>query len=316
MAAGRPSIGSSAPVCRIGRTALPLAQRACTARDGPRPATAGARHQPGRSLNLRSAGQRNWPLTFEATDDHGVATSAELRIIQTSGDGENITSSERVVSLTGSGPPRKRRFTHVFDLARSGLTVGNDVIVQLSVRDNRQPRAQVVRSASVILRWPPDTIGMATDLDGLAQQVLCYFRSQRQIIIDAEALSATAEVFGRRSMALDAIGNTSTHCGCAAASSSRGAAETSAAAHQRCRLQARTTAAHADEHAGANDHEDGAPRGRVEKCSPRYRTCSAGGGVPLDPHPGLVAQAAARDGIPNAAAVYSAALHSLTRPCA
>ena len=194
----------------VAEPALPRAQRRLhrieMMRDQPPQVRA---LQPAQSLNLRSAEQRNWPLAFEATDDHGVATSAELRIIQTSGDGENITSSERVVPLSGSGPPRTRRFAYVFDLARSGLTVGNDVIVQLSVRDNRQPTPQVMRSASVILRWPPDAIGMATGLDGLAQQVLpAYFRSQRQIIIDAEALirdkrKLSADVFAKRS---DAIG--------------------------------------------------------------------------------------------------------------
>jgi hypothetical protein len=194
----------------VTEPALPLAQRRLhrigVVRDQPPQVRA---LRPAQSLNLRSTGQRNWPLAFEASDDYGVAASAELRIIQTSGDGENITSSERVVPLSGSGPPRRRRFTYVFDLVRSGLTMGNDVIVQLTVRDNRQPRAQVGSSASVILRWPPETIGMATGLDGLAQQVLpAYFRSQRQIIVDAEALirdkrKLSADVFAKRS---DAIG--------------------------------------------------------------------------------------------------------------
>ena len=256
----------------VTEPALPLAQRRLhrieMVRDQPPQVRA---TQPGQSLNLRSAGQRNWPLAFEATDDHGVATSAELRIIQTSGDGENITSSERVVPLNGSGPPRKRRFTHVFDLARSGLTVGNDVIVQLSVRDNRQPRAQVVRSASVILRWPPDTIGMATGLDGLAQQVLpAYFRSQRQIIIDAEALirdkrKFSADVFAKRS---DAIG-VDQHALRLRYGQFLGeeAAETRPLPTSDAEVAGSdTSAAHADEHAGANDHEDGAtPGSRVEE---------------------------------------------------
>jgi hypothetical protein len=222
--------------------------------------------QPVQSLNLRSAGQRSWPLAFEATDDHGVATSAELRIIQTSGDGENITSSERVVPLNGSGPPRKRRFTHVFDLARSGLTVGNDVIVQLSVRDNRQPRAQVVRSASVILRWPPDAIGMATGLDGLAQQVLpAYFRSQRQIIIDAEALirdkrKFSADVFAKRS---DAIG-VDQHALRLRYGQFLGeeAAETKPLpTSDGDATNAEESTAHADEHADASEHADDATPG-------------------------------------------------------
>lgn len=160
---------------------------------------------PAQSLSLRKAGQQRWPLVFEATDDYGIATRGELRIIQTSGEGENISSSERTLSLTGSGPAQARRFAYVFDLARSGLTVGNDVIVQLTVRDNRQPRAQQVRSSSVILRWPPENLDMATGLDGLMQQVLpAYFRSQRQIIIDAEKLigerrKLTQDVFTERS---------------------------------------------------------------------------------------------------------------------
>ncbi len=164
---------------------------------------------PTQSLSSRKPGQPSWPLAFAATDDHGVAARAELRIIQTSGEGENISASERTLTLNASGPARKRRFGYVVDLARSGLTVGNDVIVQLTVRDNRQPRPQVVRSASVILRWPQEDVGIATGLDGLMQQVLpAYFRSQRQIIIDAEKLiserrTLTAGDFGKRS---DAIG--------------------------------------------------------------------------------------------------------------
>ena len=163
---------------------------------------------PAQSLSLRKPGQQTWPLAFEATDDHGVAARAELRIIQTSGEGENISASERSLSLNASGPAKTRRFAYVFDLARSGLTVGNDVVVQLSVRDNRQPRPQVVRSASVILRWPPEEVGMAAGLDGLMQQVLpAYFRSQRQIIMDAEKLipeqrTLTSDVFGKRSNAI------------------------------------------------------------------------------------------------------------------
>ncbi|MGV8923921.1 MAG: hypothetical protein ACOH1L_11345 [Thermomonas sp.] len=164
---------------------------------------------PAQSLSLRKPGQQTWPVVFEATDDHGIAARAELRIIQTSGEGENISSSERSLSLAGSGMAKARRFGYVFDLARSGLTVGNDVIVQLTIRDNRQPRSQQVRSASVILRWPPENVDMTTGLDGLMQQVLpAYFRSQRQIIIDAEKLigerrKLTTDVFTKRS---DAIG--------------------------------------------------------------------------------------------------------------
>ena len=194
----------------VSEPALPAAQRRLHRIDmiGDEPPQVRAT-TPTQSLSLRKPGQLAWPVVFEAIDDYGVAARAELRIIQTSGEGENISASERTLSLNASGPARKRRFAYVFDLARSGLTVGNDVIVQLSVRDTRQPRPQTVRSASVILRWPPEEVGMATGLDGLMLQVLpAYFRSQRQIIIDAEKLigeqrKISADVFTKRS---DAIG--------------------------------------------------------------------------------------------------------------
>src|SRR5690606_19269372 len=75
----------------------------------------------------------------------------------------------------------------------------------LEVTDNRTPQPQLSRSASVILRWPPEPVLGAEGLDGLARQVLpAYFRSQRQIIIDAEALleekpRLAREEFERRS---------------------------------------------------------------------------------------------------------------------
>jgi hypothetical protein len=194
----------------VTEPALPVAQRRLhridVIRDQPPQVRATT---PAQSLTLRTSGQQRWPLVFEASDDYGIGTSAELRIIQTSGDGENITSTQRTLPLSGIGPARTRRFTYVLDLARTGLTIGNDVIVQLSVRDNRQPGPQTVRSASVILRWPPGQMGAATGLDGLVQQVLpAYFRSQRQIIIDAERLISerkgiSTDAFGKRS---DAIG--------------------------------------------------------------------------------------------------------------
>jgi hypothetical protein len=57
----------------------------------------------------------------------------------------------------------------------------------------------------VILRWPPDLGAEATGVEGMVRKVLpAYFRSQRQIIIDAEALlkqrrSLPADRFAKRS---------------------------------------------------------------------------------------------------------------------
>ncbi|WP_312706358.1 hypothetical protein [Stenotrophomonas sp.] len=165
--------------------------------------------EPAASLVLGTPGQRQWALRFEASDDYGVAAQATLSITTTQGSGENITFVQRSVTLTGSGEPTARRFAHTLDLAALGAQPGNDVIAQLEVRDNHAPSAQTGRSNSVILRLPTTEVALGAELEGRIKKTLpAYFRSQRQIIIDAEALirqrrSLAADDFIKRS---DAIG--------------------------------------------------------------------------------------------------------------
>ncbi|UUL83842.1 DUF4175 domain-containing protein [Sphingomonas qomolangmaensis] len=162
---------------------------------------------PPEQLATVTPGQRSWTPVFEATDDYGVAAGAVLRITVTAGEGENITFTQRTTTLAGSGPARRRRFAATLDLAREGLAPGGDLIAQLIVADNRSPTPQRVEGPSVILRWPAD-LALADGLDGMAQPVMpAYFRSQRQIIIDAEALirdraRLDADAFATRSNAL------------------------------------------------------------------------------------------------------------------
>ncbi len=164
---------------------------------------------PDRSLSLVTPGQRRWPLLFEVSDDHGVAASAQLRITLAQGEGENITFREQTLTVRGSGNASLKRFSPQLDLAALGLATGDDLVAQLSVRDNRAPTPQVVRSPSLILRWPSSLGNESTGLDAMVKKVLpAYFRSQRQIIIDAEALlkqkqKLAADTFVQRS---DAIG--------------------------------------------------------------------------------------------------------------
>lgn len=141
-------------------------------------------------LVLVTSGQTRWTPVFEASDDYGVSDDATLRITVTQGDGENITFEQRSISLRGRGEARRLRFSTTLDLAQEGMAPGSDLIVQLVVSDNRAGGPQAVEGPSVILRWPVDLV-MADGLDGMAVDVLpVYFRSQRQIIIDTEALIA------------------------------------------------------------------------------------------------------------------------------
>jgi hypothetical protein len=164
---------------------------------------------PTQSLTLASPNQRTWALAFEARDDYGVANKATLRITLAQGSGENITFHERSLSLRGQGSATLRRFAHAIDLASLGLAQGDDLIVQLRVDDNRSPQPHTVRSPSLILRLQAAPGSDGSGIEGIVKRVLpAYFRSQRQIIIDAEALqkkrrTLDAERFLRDS---DAIG--------------------------------------------------------------------------------------------------------------
>jgi len=144
--------------------------------------------EPDRTLTLLDGSQRTWALAFEVADDHGVAaTTLELTLAQ--GGGENVTFQQRSIALRGEGEPRALRFRHVLDLAALGIAAGDDVIVRVQVADNRVPEPNLSRSASFILRWPPEAASDGSGVEGLVARALpAYFRSQRQIIIDTEAL--------------------------------------------------------------------------------------------------------------------------------
>lgn len=165
--------------------------------------------EPAATLVPGTPGQRQWSLRFEASDDYAVATQATLSITVTQGNGENITFVRRSVGLIGSGEATARRFAHTLDLAALGAQPGSDVIAQLEVRDNHAPTPQTGRSSSVILRLPSVDVALGAELEGRIKKTLpAYFRSQRQIIIDAEALirqrrTLAADDFVKRS---DAIG--------------------------------------------------------------------------------------------------------------
>lgn len=144
---------------------------------------------PNESLTTVSAGQRSWSPVFAATDDYGVAAQARLRITLAMGEGENVTFTEREIGLTGTGSARDRRFSPRLDFAALGFGPGGDLVVQVIVKDTRSPGPHEVRGPSLILRWPSANQAQSSGLEGMVNTTLpAYFRSQRQIIIDAEAL--------------------------------------------------------------------------------------------------------------------------------
>ncbi|WP_186456930.1 DUF4175 family protein [Sphingomonas suaedae] len=165
--------------------------------------------EPAQGLVLVRPGQRSWRVVFEASDDYAVAPTARLTVTVTQGDGENVRFSERSLIVRGAGTAKRKRFTADLNLAAYGLQEGGDLVAQITIADTRSPQPHIVRGPGVILRWPPKAAELADGLDMMSKRVMpAYFRSQRQIIIDTEALvrerrTLSAEAFLEKS---DAIG--------------------------------------------------------------------------------------------------------------
>ena len=155
--------------------------------------------EPASGLVMIKPGQRNWRVVFEASDDYAVDRLARLTLTTAIGEGENVTFTERSRTVTGTGDPKRRRFVIDLPLADFGLQPGSDLVAQLTVADTRAPGPQMVRGPGVILRYPIPEPPQAEGLDLMAKQVMpAYFRSQRQVIIDTEAL-----IRQRRSLSAD-----------------------------------------------------------------------------------------------------------------
>lgn len=168
---------------------------------------------PDKTLTLLDAQQNTWSLAFDASDDYGIA-HADLTITLAQGTGENIAFKEQTIALAPvsltppsalqtvppspaarvrdeRGPPVVFRYAYSLNLAALGVSKGDDVIARLAVSDTREPKPNITRSASFILRWPVDASSESAGLEGVVQHTMpAYFRSQRQIIIDSEALLA------------------------------------------------------------------------------------------------------------------------------
>ncbi len=147
-------------------------------------------HAPDKTLNLLADKQKSWELSFEASDDYGLGP-AELSISLAQGSGDNVKTTERKLTLDGRGDARHRNYNTTLDLAALGFARGDDLIVRLSVADNRQPQANLTRSASFILRWPEQAASQGSGVEGPVQNATpAFFRSERQLIIDTEALQS------------------------------------------------------------------------------------------------------------------------------
>lgn len=161
---------------------------------------------PDKTLNLLAEGQTQWAIAFDARDDYGLGP-ATLTITLAQGSGEQIKVTGQTRVLEGSGDARHRSYRQALDLSTLGFAKGDDLIVRLDVADNHAPEAQHTSSAGFILRRPADAAAESAGMEGLVQKVLpAYFRSERQIIIDTEALIAAQDQLPEKTIAARADG--------------------------------------------------------------------------------------------------------------
>ncbi|MCO1333017.1 hypothetical protein MO867_01565 [Microbulbifer sp. OS29] len=133
------------------------------------------------------------PVKVVISDDYQVS-SADLLVTLASGNGENLRFREERIALASLQPSplinsNNVHYNFSLPLDQFSMEAGDELYWYLEARDNREPSANISKSQHFILRWPQDEIFGLSDSVGMAIKVLPeYFRSQRQLIIDTEAL--------------------------------------------------------------------------------------------------------------------------------
>jgi len=132
---------------------------------------------------------KDWSFDFDVSDDYGLGAAA-LSVTHTQGSGEQVKVSTQMIPFE-TVTSRSHRYRRTIDLKALDFARGDDVIVRFEVADNRVPMANTSTSPSFILRWLPEGSSDSVGIEGVVQKTLpAYFRSERQIIIDTEALQA------------------------------------------------------------------------------------------------------------------------------
>jgi hypothetical protein len=131
------------------------------------------------------------PVTIELEDDYGTGP-AELVATLALGAGEMVEFREERSPLGwGEGTATRREIRTTLDLRSLGLAAGGELYFRVESLDNRQPGPQPGRSATRIVRVRSDRSATAELGAGLPLVTPPdLFRSQRQIILDTEALIA------------------------------------------------------------------------------------------------------------------------------
>ncbi len=149
---------------------------------------------PERRLELDPDEVGTLPLRVVLSDDFGLAETPTLVATLAQGSGENVSFRERRHRLpAGQGSATRRTVSTSLDLRALGLEPGSELVFHVATLDRREPQPQSGRSASRIVRvrgGSGATLGLGRGIPLLTPPEV--FRSQRQILIDTEALLEAA----------------------------------------------------------------------------------------------------------------------------
>jgi hypothetical protein len=126
------------------------------------------------------------------SDDHAIGAT-ELLATVAAGRGEGVRFRERRLPLEreSSDGTREMVVSTMLDLDALEVAPGDEVYLAVEASDRRAPQAQVSRSETVFLALRDTLDPISSDFGGIAIDIEPeFFRSQRQIIFDTEALLA------------------------------------------------------------------------------------------------------------------------------
>lgn len=122
-------------------------------------------------------------------DDYGLGSTRLIALV--GGRGEGATFREQILAVEAESRrgPAAIVVSRIINVDSLGVTPGDEVLLTFEAFDRRMPRAQSARSETIIITMLDTTAMSTTTLPGIALNVEpAYFRSQRQIILDTEAL--------------------------------------------------------------------------------------------------------------------------------
>ncbi len=126
-------------------------------------------------------------LDIQIEDDYGIR-AATISWTLARGGGENVRFSGREQRLPAGNNPRQWRHQQRIAVSTLGMEPGDELYFHLTAYDNRNPSRQQTRSRTYVLRHPVEDAVAEGGARLPADLGKAKFRSQRQIILDTEAL--------------------------------------------------------------------------------------------------------------------------------